>query len=142
MKRDPLRFERLQESSLAGDALEHLSTSIRRSAAAESVRTFERAFEQSVLYTATVAVENLVRTSSVYQWLTAEPDREPITIDIGDSRTVGLLLDVIKRIADRTAQSVTGSTIRKLGVRVIRGYRRSILARSFGAIFKAPDPPE
>jgi hypothetical protein len=81
----------------------------------------------------------VVRGSRLHGWLTADPDPEPIVIDLRETYTVGPVLAVLDRLAAGTADSrfadatqdvanrLTEAPARALGIVLCLGFAVSLL---------------
>ena len=65
----------------------------------------------SALRTAGSRSISWVRHSALYQWLTAEPDPDVIVIDLRETWTVGLFLQILDWIVDRLVDAADGSRV-------------------------------
>ena len=63
------------------------------------------------LRTAGSRASSWVRHSTLYQWLTAEPDPDVIVIDLRETWTVGPFLQILDWIVDRLADAADGSRV-------------------------------
>lgn len=71
----------------------------------------------SALRVASTRVESWVRQSTLYQWLTAEPDPEVIVIDLRETLTVGPLLRVLDWLVAGLGDAATSSRVVSLAQR-------------------------
>ena len=107
-------------------------------------RTVPRWTDGSVLYRFTTALtkrfektlEQVIKHSRGYQWLTAEPDPNVIVIDLRETKTVGPLLQVLERVLSVVVPAVIHSRTRRLWREGTRRLRAEPL-RYVGAVLLA-----
>ena len=63
-----------------------------------------RAFEASMTGEVVSKTEQVIRASWLYQWSTAEPDSDPIVIDLQDAVSIGTPLGVLGRLLTPISQ--------------------------------------
>ncbi len=71
-----------------------------------------RALDDSLVARAGRGIEKTVRKSSLYRWLTAEPDPEVIVIDLRETWTVGPAIAALDWLTERLAPAVASSGLR------------------------------
>ena len=90
------------------------------------------------------ALASLVRGSWLYRWLTADPDPEPVVIDLRETHTVGPVLAVLERVGPGRAGSrvaaasgvlaerIAAAPARAVGFAITLGFAASLLATALG----------
>lgn len=72
------------------------------------------------------AVTRVVRGSWCYRWLTADPDRDPVVVDLRETYTVGPVLAVLDRLAGALGGSATGGCLMALRDRLHAAPARAV----------------
>ena len=87
----------------------------------------------------------VVRESSLYRWLTKEPEPEVIVIDLRETWTVGPVVRLLDRVVDQVAPHWRRSTVKAGLDRVAALFERGLQTRPgqlLVALLEPPEPPE
>ncbi|RNJ27135.1 hypothetical protein [Halosegnis longus] len=127
-------IETALDESLVARAGAAIRATLASSPPADALRRLER------------AVEETVRNSWLYRWLTAEPDPTVVTIDLRETHTVGPVLALLEWVVtplwtrwQQSALREKSGTIAGHGQRIVESSR---VATWLARLFVPPEPPD
>ncbi|NHN40965.1 hypothetical protein G9C85_04850 [Halorubellus sp. JP-L1] len=124
--------EDLRDRGFAGTVVENSRVgSVVSSAAAKGTGVVER-------------VANFVRGSSLYRWLTAEPEPDVVVIDLRETYTIGPFIRLLDAIIECLQPYWEASTIKRATETFVRGMERAAETkpgRVLASILAPPEPP-
>jgi hypothetical protein len=95
---------------------------------------------------AAATVEAWVVNSSLYRWLTTEPDPDVIVIDLRETYTVGPFLRAVDRVMPTVGTAVRGSfawsIAERMSENVVEPAAESRSVQWLAAVLAPPEPPE
>ena len=144
--------QRLAEGStlvrFASDRLRRWAAASWLAAAIASIETgLDAARDASLLARVARLLARYVRHSSLYRWLTKEPEPDVIVIDLRETYAVGPVIALLDRLAPVLARTWRGSHARRVADRIRTGSvwtwaAESRTVRLLAAALEPPEPPE
>ena len=86
--------------------------------------------------------ETVVRNSSCYRWLTAEPDPSVVVIDLRETRTVGPFVRLLEIVLEPVERAWADSLLASVATPAGDALSHSRTGRLLAALLEPPEPPE